>query len=317
MCTRPVGAPPPLGRSPRGAPLPGCLGPLPQTLFGVRAWAGRCSWVGAALRVCGVPRPALFAHSRPAAPGPLPLGSSASARPARPLGPPPRLPPGCSARPLPRRGPFPGSSGRSLAASGSRVARRCAAGFLRCAPVALAALWAPRSPARGPPGPPRRLAAFPARPGGLAGRLRGVPSPPGSAWGPRPGGRPGGSRSGGPRRGPYPAVFSARPPSRFFARPVGAALVVVGPGPVLSCRVCPVGFSLFPPRPLPPLGEGGARGWLWGWSRFVAAGPVLLGWRRGALIKGGGPVPRSDLGKTRQGSLYPARGAFRGYQLRY
>lgn len=34
---------------------------------------------------------------------------------------------------------------------------------------------------------------------------------------------------------------------------------------------CPVGFSPFPPRPLPPLGVGGAQGWLGAGSVIVVA----------------------------------------------
>lgn len=109
----------------------------------------------------------------------------------------------------------------------------------------------------------------------------------------------------GPGRGP-----GGRVPNENIEAPPPRA--VPGAFAALSRGVLP----LSPPPPSPAGGRGGAR-LVWGWSRFVPAGPVLLGWRRGALIKGGGPVPRSDLGKTRQGSLYPARGAFRGYQLRY
>lgn len=107
------------------------------------------------------------------------------------------------------------------------------------------------------------------------------------------------------------SVSLAGPPLDGHRRPalLGAAFSVAAS--------VPCGSPSFPPAPFPRWGKGGR-------EAGFGAGPVLsrrvrsFGVSAGALVtKGGGPVPRSDLGKTRQGSRYPALGAFRGYQLRY
>ena len=60
---------------------------------------------------------------------------------------------------------------------------------------------------------------------------------------------------------PWSVFFASLPPVR--SPPPG----ILGRC-IFCCSLLPVGFSLFPPRPLPPLGGGGARGWYGG-------GPVL------------------------------------------
>ena len=217
----------------RGAPVPG--GRVPRRYsrrlppgFGVRARSG-------AARPSLPPRcggsPALLRTPRPLLRrGLWPLRGAAPARRARALSPPPAWPPGSLARPLCAASRL---RGRSLAPSGSRAALRSAAGSpFRGRPCSLRAS---RAPARGPAGPPRRFALRASGGGAL---------------------RPGGLR------GPSGRLLWPPAPGAFCAPALrGLALVLLGPS-VFRCGFLPVGFSLFPPRPLPPLGEGGARGWL-------------------------------------------------------
>ena len=210
---------------------------------------------------------------RPAAPGPLPLRSSAPARRARRrfAGPFRRFAPsGLSALPGPApRGFPPGSPARGPARgpSPASVPARCR----RCPGLALAALRAPCSVA---------LASSRARPLGFASARRGPPCPVRFAASGAAGSRPGGLRSppGRLSRPPAPGALSARPRLRGLAG--GSVAAFPGWG----------GFSPAPPRPAAPAGGSGGREACSGGLRAPAGVPLF------AALSGGSPGARGAPG---------------------
>lgn len=218
--------------------------------------------------------PPFLRTPRPAAPGPLPLRSAASARRARrrfagPFrrfaasgafralpGPAPRgFPPGSPAR-GPARGPSPAS-----------VPARCR----RCPGLALAALRAPCSVA---------LASSRARPLGFASARRVPPAPSASRLRGRLAPAPGACAAlRAACLGPLaPGALAARPRLRGLAVRLSGGVLGVG------------GFSPAPPRPAAPAGGSGGREACSGGLRAPAGVPLF------AALSGGSPGARGAPG---------------------